>query len=158
MSTVNQQASPPLSAEQQAILAVVLDLIIPPAADGAKPGASEVGFAAYAQQAGVAAWLAAGMDSVAEAAAAQHGLPFSALPASEQAALVAGLRRKLFRFFGELANHVMMCYYQHDRVLAGIGMDPRAPFPLGYFPIDGDLSLLEAVYERGPIWRPVPIN
>jgi hypothetical protein len=156
MLTASTDMSPPLTAEQERILAVLLDLIIPPAADGSKPGASDVGFAAYAAQAGSIAGLLPGLDSVAEAAMEQYGQGFTELQPEQQAAVVAGLKRTLFRFFAELANQVMMCYYQHERVLPGIGMEARSPFPLGYAPIDGDLSLLEDVYLRGPIWRPVP--
>jgi hypothetical protein len=144
-----------LSAEQEAMLAVILDMIIPASADGKLPSAAETGFGAYAQQAGILSWIGAGLQQVAEAARQAHAQEFATLTIEQQTTLVDGLKRKLFRFFGDLTSQVMQCYYQHDKVLIAIGLEARSPFPLGYFPIDGDLSLLEAVYERGQVYREV---
>ena len=45
------------------------------------------------------------------------------------------------------------CYYRDDRVMASIGIEVRPPFPEGYAVEEGDLSLLDPVRARGPIWR-----
>lgn len=50
---------------------------------------------------------------------------------------------------------VARAYYRDDRVLTAIGMEPRAPFPRGFDVEPGDWSLLDAVRERGPIYRRV---
>lgn len=142
-----------LDATQALTLNALAQLVISPSADGKRPGGGEIGFVDYVVQAGSVEWLLAGLASVADAAQAQHGKPFADLDRAAQLAIVDPLKRKQFRFYGELANQLMLCYYQHERVLPTIGMEARAPFPLGYYPIDGDLSLLEPVYERGPMWR-----
>lgn len=139
------------SAAQLAVLDLLLGSAIP--ASGSKPAGNAVGFNAYAVQAGMQDWLAAGLDSVAALAEQEHGVALAALAPAQQEALITLARRKLFRFFGELSGLLMQCYYQHDDVLEALGQEARPPFPQGYVVHDGDLSLLEAVYERGPIYR-----
>ena len=48
---------------------------------------------------------------------------------------------------------VMQCYYRDDRVLASLGMEPRAPFPKGFEVEEGDWSLLDPVRARRKLWR-----
>jgi hypothetical protein len=45
------------------------------------------------------------------------------------------------------------CYYRDDRVMRAIGMEVRAPYPLGFKVEQGDLSLLEPVRLRGKKYR-----
>jgi hypothetical protein len=52
-----------------------------------------------------------------------------------------------------LGRHVLFCYYRDDRVLRSLGMEPRAPFPLGHVVEQGDWSLLDAVRGRPRLWR-----
>ena len=39
------------------------------------------------------------------------------------------------------------------KVLEGLGLEPRPPFPQGYTLEPGDLSALERVRARGQLWR-----
>jgi hypothetical protein len=55
----------------------------------------------------------------------------------------------------QLALDIVTCYYQQDRVLEGLGMEARPPFPTGYQVEQGDLSLLKPVIARGKIYRDV---
>ena len=48
---------------------------------------------------------------------------------------------------------VMQCYYRADDVLLSLGMEARAPYPKGFEIEQGDWSMLEAVQQRGKIWR-----
>jgi hypothetical protein len=77
-----------------------------------------------------------------------------ALEPADQAALLARLRRERPEAFGVVEQVVARAYYRDDRVLRAIGMDPRPPFPAGYTVEAGDLSLLDPVRARGPIYRP----
>lgn len=152
-ASLNDTLNDALNARQALTLNALAQRIIPPSADGRRPGGAEVGFVDHVVRAGSLAWLLPGLDALDAAAHAAHGAPFADLDGAAQQAIVDGQKRKQFRFYGELANQLMLCYYHHERVLPAIGMEARAPFPLGYTPIDGDYSLLEPVYERGPIWR-----
>ncbi len=52
-----------------------------------------------------------------------------------------------------LVTITAQCYYRDDRVMASLGMEARPPFPDGHEVPQGDLSLLDPVRARGPIWR-----
>jgi hypothetical protein len=142
-----------LNEEQERTLNVLLNLIIPPSEDGKMPSAADVGFFAYMHNENLYSWIREGLLSIGEETHNMYGKEFSVLSGSEQTQLIDRLRRKLFRFFSNLATQVMLCYYQHDHVLEAIGLEARPPFPHGYLVADGDLTLLEAVYERGKIYR-----
>jgi hypothetical protein len=47
-----------------------------------------------------------------------------------------------------LVRVVLQCYYRDDRVLRSLGLELRAPFPLGYTLEQGDWSLLDPVKAR----------
>lgn len=55
--------------------------------------------------------------------------------------------------FGLLMTLLLQAYYQDDRVMQSLGMEPRPPFPLGYEVPEGDWSLLDPVRARPPFWR-----
>ena len=149
----NKIVSENLNEEQERTLIALLNLIIPPSEDGKMPGAADVGFFAYMHNENLYSWIREGLLSIGEESRNMYGKEFSMLSGTNQTQLIDRLRRKLFRFFSQLATHVMLCYYQHDRVLEAIGLEVRPPFPHGYLVEDGDLTLLEAVYERGKIYR-----
>lgn len=52
-----------------------------------------------------------------------------------------------------LVSLVMQCYYRDERVMVSLGIEPRAPFPIGFELPQGDWSMLDAVQKRGKIWR-----
>lgn len=55
--------------------------------------------------------------------------------------------------FPAFAVALIQAYYRDDRVMRSLNMEARPPFPKGYAIQDGDLSLLDPVRARGPIWR-----
>ena len=52
-----------------------------------------------------------------------------------------------------LVRVVLQCYYRDDRVLRSLGLELRAPFPMGYTLEQGDWSLLDPVKARPPSLR-----
>jgi hypothetical protein len=51
---------------------------------------------------------------------------------------------------------ILQCYYRDDRVIRSLGLEPRAPFPLGHTLEQGDWSLLDPVRARPKMWRDAP--
>lgn len=81
------------------------------------------------------------------------GGEFADLSASRQQELLSAFRRDHVAAARVLYTVTVQGYYRDDRVLASIGLEPRAPFPKGYDVPAGDLSLLDPVRARGPIYR-----
>lgn len=65
---------------------------------------------------------------------------------SQQPALYSQITRAI-------AGPLLTSHYQRADVLQGLGLDSRAPFPQGNLVKQADLSMLEPVYDRGPIYR-----
>jgi hypothetical protein len=147
-----------LTGAQLETLDAVLNLIVPPSADGRMPGAAEVGVPAYlyAEAADALSELRQELDELERRAYARFTRGFAALQPGERNALVGELRAQTPAFMNRLAMETIACYYQHDLVLAGLGMEARSPYPKGYEVVQGDLSLLDPVRARGKIYRDAP--
>lgn len=85
----------------------------------------------------------AGLDAIA-------GGDFLALDADARLQAAESFRRANELAALALGNLVAGCYYRDDRVMAGIGMEVRPPFPKGFEVEQGDWSLLDKV-KSGPV-------
>jgi hypothetical protein len=148
----------PLNDDERRALAPILDGFIPPSDDGVLPGAGGLGLAAdvdevlqrepdlYAQ---VVRSLA-GLDRL---AARRGAARFTALSAEQQAEVMTELSCSEHAFPPLLLVYTFGCYYKHPRILAHYGFEARPPHPKGYEVAPTDLTLLDPVRERGPIYR-----
>ena len=144
----------PLTAAEQRTLRCVVAHIVPASAAYAVPGADDAVIFAD-----ILASLGRDTEAVRQALArigALAGGDFADLPSGQREDILSGLRRDHAAAAGVLYSVTVQCYYRDDRVLASIGLEPRAPFPKGYDIAPGDLSLLEPVRARGRIYREVP--
>lgn len=151
-------SDPPRLGEAQAAAAgALLDLIIPPSDDGRMPGASSFDVLGYLHESRPELVPAIGeaLAYLDRQAQALHDSPFTRLPGEVQAALVSDVRRAQPEFLLPLAQVTATVYYQQDRVLEAIGMEPRPPFPEGYEVQAGDLGLLDPVRRRGRVYKEV---
>ncbi|HUX24262.1 MAG TPA: gluconate 2-dehydrogenase subunit 3 family protein [Burkholderiales bacterium] len=160
MSNDQNAASDPgsmLTAAQLAILDAVLNLIVPPSADGRMPGAAEVGVPAYlfAEAPDAVPVLRLELEELEQGSRGRYALGFAELKEGERRTLIESMRAQAPSFLSRLAMETLACYYQHDRVLEGLGMEARPPYPKGYQVVQGDLSLLAPVRARGKIYRDV---
>ncbi len=148
----------PLTSEQRAILDLVLNLIVPPSADGRMPGAAEVGVPAYlvAEAPDALPLLRQELGQLELRSRERFARGFVELEEAERKNLIEAMRAQAPSFLSRLAAETLACYYQHDRVLAGLGLEARPPYPKGYQVAPGDLSLLDPVRARGKIYRDAP--
>lgn len=146
-----------LTSAQLATLDAVLNLIVPASADGRMPAAAGVGVPAYlcVEAADVLPQLREELDELERRSRLRFARNFAALEEAERKSLVEELRAQTPAFMNRLAMETLACYYQHERVLEGLGLEARPPYPKGYAVAQGDLSLLEPVRARGKIYRDV---
>ena len=147
-----------LTSAQRATLDIVLNLIVPPSADGRMPGAAEVGVPAYlfAEAPDALPALCRELEELERRSRERFAREFAELEERERKSLIAEMRAREPSFMNRLSMETLACYYQHDRVLEGLGMEARPPYPKGYQVVQGDLSLLEPVRARGKIYRDAP--
>jgi hypothetical protein len=146
-----------LSAAQKGTLTALLDELIPPKSDGSMPGAGELGLAdevlaavllpesQVELQEGLAALDAEGLgDGASDFASSSREARLAALGRVNEARP---------SFIPTLLRPTYIAYYQNGRVARSLGLEAWPPHPEG-FPLEvGDLSLLDPVRARGPMFR-----
>lgn len=147
-----------LSDDQRRALAPILDGFIPRSDDGVLPGAGELGIAADLDDAlqgdpTMHAQLVESLTALDRIAVGRGAARFTALSAGAQAEAQNELACSEHGLPAMLVTYVFGCYYKHPRILAHYGMEARPPHPKGYEMEPTDLSLLDPVRARGPIYR-----
>jgi len=140
-----------LSSAQRNDLRSVAAMIIPASTEYAVPGADDA-----AIQADILKTL--GRDTEGVRAALDHlarlaGKPLAELDTARRDAVAKEFRASRGAAAATLVRVVLQCYYRDDRVLRSLGLELRAPFPIGYTLEEGDWSLLEPVKSRPPSLR-----
>jgi len=154
MSEATLRLELPLSSDEQRMLRAVVGSMIPANSEYDVPGAdderifAEVLVVANAEASRVRQGLAQ-LDELAGGAFAEQDL-------TARTAAAERLHECAPAVFMLLVGIAVRCYYRDDRVMESLGMERRPPFPLGFELEQGDWSLLDAVRERGPIYRKVP--
>lgn len=138
-------------------LDALLDTLIPPSADGRLPGAGEVGLAAYLWERApdLGPFLARGLEAL-DRLASERGAPgFASLAPADRAAALQAHADHDPVLLPALIFHAYCGYYQQQRVVEGLGLEHRPPFPEGHALRPTDASLLEGVRRRPPLYREV---
>lgn len=149
--TMTDQAETPPFDDNDGTLFAIVGHMIPASARHGLPGADDP--AIYAD---ILRSVGRDRQALTEALAAvetRAGTGFAALSREEQAAILQEFRADEPALAGVIEAVTARCYYRDDRVMASIGIEVRPPFPEGYAVEEGDLSLLDPVRARGPIWR-----
>jgi hypothetical protein len=145
-----------LTESQRAILAAVLDAIVPRSADGRLPGAGELGLAGGIEESlgAMIAFTARGLDALEGLAQERGARGFAALGAAERTEVLNAHAAADPGFLPGLIFQTYSAYYQHPRVVAGLGLEPRPPHPKGYALEQPDLdALLAPVRARAKLYR-----
>ena len=132
-------------------LRTVAAMIIPASTEYAVPGADDA-----AIQADILKTL--GRDTEGVRAALDHlarlaGKPLAELDPTRRDAVANEFRASGDAAAATLVRVVLQCYYRDDRVLRSLGLELRAPFPMGYTLEQGDWSLLDPVKAMAPSLR-----
>jgi hypothetical protein len=140
-----------LSDAEKRALKYIVAHIVPASSEYAVPGADDVVIFSD-----IVASLGRDTQTVRQALshiAELAGGEFAELSVARQGEALAAFRADQTAAASVLYSITVQCYYRDDRVLASIGLEPRAPYPKGYDVTAGDLTLLDPVRDRGPIYR-----
>ena len=143
----------PTPLRDQAFLEAFLDLVIPPSDDGKLPGAGSLEIAAdlagrLEADPALGPSVQAGLQAVHEAALARDPAGFARLrPEARREVVETQLAAHPMLMIGVVV-HLYQAYYQHPRVLEGLGEPARPPFPEGYALEDTDPQLLVKLHAR----------
>ena len=144
--------------EQFRLVSDILDQIIP--RQGEIPGAGELDIATYLDRVvgdspRLRSLFSRGLVAVELAADGQFRKGFKDLTDEEKRAVLKEVEAAEREFFDILVWQTYNGYYTHRKVKLRLGGDVRPPQPQGYLLEKGDLSGLEKVRRRGPIYREV---
>ncbi len=144
-----------LTEAQQETLTAVLDCLIPPDPATGKPGAGELGLAAYVtERLGQAvSALVPGLTALDTRATSSGSGRFAELAPEHRSETLEAYAADDPGFLPGLLFHVYCGYYQQAEVLEGLGMEGRPPHPKGYELGPDDPSLLDPVRARGAVYR-----
>ena len=141
-----------LSDDQRAMLAAVLNRLVPAAGD--MPAAGDLGIVGFVESvaAGSTAKRRRLMDGLVqiELAASGHGGSFADLPEAAQTDALRSVEASSPEFFQELVTQTYRGYYTNEAVCGVLSYRP--PNREDYDPLPFDESLLEPVRQRGQVW------
>ncbi len=143
----------PAALNDSDFMTALLELMIPPSASGDLPGAGALGLSpgvVTALQADpmLGPLVEAGMQAVREAALSQHPEGLAGVAPEAGAQLVEAQLAKHPFFIMGILRYLYPAYYQHPKVLEGIGEPSRPPFPEGFDVDATDAELLEKLRAR----------
>ena len=153
MSTANRMSGQSiLSDVQRAMLAAVLNRIVPAAGD--MPAAGDLGIAGFVESVaagstGKRRTLVDGLVEIA-LAASERGGSFAALSEAAQIDALRAVETSSPGFFQELVTQTYRGYYTDETVCRALGYRP--PNRDDYDPLPFDQSLLDPVRQRGQVW------
>ena len=134
-------------------MAALVDAIIPASDDGGLPGAAALDLVTHIersakQNAMLRPVIEYGLSAVAELAAKRSPSGLAGVSAADWSAALREFTETDQFFLPAFLFLVYGGYYQHPRVLAALGLEPRPPHPKGYEMAPDDWSLLDPVRRR----------
>jgi len=137
------------------MLNLVLDTLLPGDEALQAPPASWIDFVAYQRRFGIEQQVADFLQGLRDLAERHHAQRFESLDMEQRLKLVDALRRQDLRLFTSVVTHCLRAYYSSELVLRSLSSGAVPPFPEGNPMPEDDWSLLEPVYLRGPLDRPL---
>ena len=146
-----------LTDSQMNLLAKIAECLIPKTTN--MPSAAEIGAAEYIDSniqtsAESKKLVIQGLQSI-EIKSTDTGKEFKDLDIDERTNILKSIEEMHPSFFNYVLKQTCNAYYTNSSILNLIGAPNRPPQPAGFDLEQGDLSSLEAVRARGPIWRDI---
>jgi hypothetical protein len=145
--------TPGFSAEHELVMAALIDAIVPPSDDGRMPGAGDLDLVPHVERSArgnpmLRPVVEYGLSAIAEIAGRGRASGLTGLSRADWTAALQEFTANDGFFLPAFLFLVYGGYYQHDRVVTALGLEPRAPHPKGYEMGGDDWSLLDPVRRR----------
>ena len=146
-----------LTDQQRRTLSALVNMMIPASEDGRMPGAGELDLLAYVRDetGELIPAIEQGLTVLNQQAIDEFGQDFASLADSDKQQQVDAIRVNQPDFVQSLLLKTVSAYYQNDRVISALGLEPRPPYPEGHEVEAGDLSLLDPVRKRSKLYREI---
>ncbi|CAD6540296.1 hypothetical protein [Paraburkholderia metrosideri] len=135
------------------MIELIRDTILPGDTELGMPPASSVDFELYQIRHGISGPVDKFVELVADVARKKFNKEFEQLDESQRLVAINGCKVVDVRLFSTFITHALRAYYTDRRVLYRLSVGAIPPFPAGNELGVDDWTILEPVYERGPIYR-----
>jgi len=147
-----------LTADESQMLATLLDVVLPPTADGRLRGGGALGLGTHVERTVretpmLQPVVAYGLGALAELATKRDPAGWAALSSDARAEVFREFASADQFFLPAFLYLAYSAYYQDPRVVEALGLEARAPHPKGYTMAPDDWSVLEPVRARGKMFR-----
>jgi len=133
----------------------IIDSMLPGDSDLGLPSASFIDFDIYLKRHGQEPLFMDFARILDRVCADRYCQIFPNLNPEQKIEAINACRSVNIKVFSAMVEHLFKAYYTNPFILKQIGAGAVPPFPHGNSLIGDDWSLLEPVYERGPIYREV---
>lgn len=137
------------------MISLVIDTILPGDATLGLPPASETYFDKYVKTYSKYNLLEQFLGLLQRVSKDRFENTFEELSSADQLNAINACKNVDVRLFADFVTNLFRAYYSDYRVLQIIGSGSIPPFPEGNVLEGDDWDILESVYERGKIYRPV---
>ena len=150
-------ADAPLSDDARQVFHILVGLMIPASQEYAVPGADDPEIFERIMVASELdrSLVADGLRALEDLSIALHGERLAALDDDDKVQTAERFTQTQAPHVSVIVSLTTQCYYTDERVMTALGMENRAPFPLGYTVEQGDWSLLDPVKKRPKFYRKV---
>lgn len=139
----------------KAVLDLMMALMIPANKSRDLPSGSQVDAAKFLEIDGVFDEVSSNLEDLAEFIASTLGWKLEELTQEQFEVLMKNHRKAVEPVLKKIGPSLLKAYYTNPIVQLQIGVGNKPPFPDGRTVHEGDLELLEPVFNRGPIFREV---
>ena len=155
MNNITEPVNRPFTNQEKRIFLALVDMIIPASEELNIPGASDtlIFKNIIANSAKNHQQILESLSALETLAQEKENASFANLLIDQRVRIVKIFRETYPTEANMFENLTSQCYYQDDRIMISLGMEPRPPYPEGFIVEQGDWSLLEPVRKREKFYR-----
>lgn len=134
---------------------LIIDTILPGDRSLNMPPASQIDFNSYMDRYGKQKLMDEFLNLTNQVCLDKFVVNFSELSNIERLKALEVIKSSNIRLFVEFITNLFRAYYINPKVLEAINSGSIPPFPAGNLLENDDWEILEPVFERGRIYRPI---